>query len=126
MKRLTATVIIFIISIVICIGGLAYIKVKKDEYSELLHLAYTQAQNGNLEGAKKNVEKFKKRWDANEKYLMFLIDREDLGEISFSARSIKEYINAEELPEFYSELNRIMALLDHLWETEVPLLRNIF
>ncbi|MEE1279629.1 MAG: DUF4363 family protein [Oscillospiraceae bacterium] len=126
MKRLTVTIIIFLISIIICIGGLAYIKAKKDEYSNLLHLAYKQAQDGNLEDAKKNVDKFQKRWDANEKYLMFLIHREDLGEIAFAARSIKEYINAEELPEFYSELNRIMALLDHLWETEVPLPENIF
>ena len=125
MRRFPFTIIIFITSIAICIGGLAFIKTKKDHYSNLLHSAYTQAKQGDLSKAQEITKKFKKTWDKNEKFLMLFIHREDLGEIAFSARAIKEYIEMKELPEFYAELKRIMALLDHLWETETPLLQNI-
>lgn len=125
MRRFTVTIIIFIVSILICVGGLAYIKAKKNEYSNLLHSAYTHAQKGDLDTAKEQMKIFKTRWDANEKYLMLFLHREDLGEISFSTRAINKYIETEDLPEFYAELNRVMALLDHLWETEAPFLRNI-
>ncbi len=125
MKRLTITLIIFCISIGLCIGGLLYTKAKKDEYSNILHTAYKEAKLGNIEKAKKTVSEFEEKWEANEKYIMLMLHREDLGEIGFGTRMVKEYINAQELPEFYSELNRLLALLDHLWDTEVPLLRNI-
>ncbi len=124
MKRLGLALTIFIITIVVCICALGYIKSKKDEYSNILHLAYTQAKNGDIESAKRNVEKFRKLWGENEKYLMLLIHHEDLGEITFSARMITEYIDTEELPEFFAELEKEMALLDHLWEAEVPLPKN--
>ncbi len=124
MKRLILTISIFCISVLLCVLGLSYIKTEKNKYSNMLHSAYQEAKEGNLDSAKNSIAKFQKKWDDSEKYLMLMIHREDLGEIAFSIRAIKEYINAEELPEFYAELNKIMALLDHLWETEVPLPKN--
>jgi hypothetical protein len=55
-----------------------------------------------------------------------VLHREDLDGITFTLREIEEYISAKELPEFCAELQRIMALLDHTYETEMPYLQNIF
>jgi hypothetical protein len=38
---------------------------------------------------------------------------------------IKEFLKENELPEYFAELKRIMALLDHAYETEMPYFENI-
>ena len=125
MKRFPIAITIFIITIGICVFGLFYSRNKKNDFSETLENAYKQAQNGQLDAAKASVEKFEQDWNKSEKYLMLFIHKDDLNEIEFSSRAILEYINAKELPEFYAETKRIMALLDHLWEAEAPTFKNI-
>lgn len=125
MKRLPVAITIFIITIGLCVFSLLYARDKKNDFSETLQTAYKQAKNGEVDKAKKTVEIFMDDWDKSEKYLMIFIHKDDLSEIEFSSRAIVEYINSEELPEFYAELKRIMALLDHLWEAEAPTLKNI-
>ncbi len=125
MKRLPVAITIFIATIGICIFGLLYARNKKNDFSETLEDAYKQAQNGQVEKAKKTVNTFMDDWDQSEKFLMIFIHKDDLSEIEFSSRAIVEYINSEELPEFYAELKRVMALLDHLWEAEAPTIKNI-
>lgn len=125
MKRLPIAVIIFIVTICLCVFALIYARNKKNDFSETLQNAYKFAHSGELDKAKESVKKFEKEWDKSEKYLMLFIHKDDLSEIDFSSRAILEYINSEELPEFYAELKRTMALLDHLWETEAPLIKNI-
>lgn len=125
MKRFPIALIIFIVTIVICVFGLLFARNKKNDFSETLEKAYKQAQSGEVDKAKKTVNAFMEDWDHNEKYLMIFIHKDDLSEIEFSSRAIVEYINSEELPEFYAELKRVMALLDHLWEAEAPTIKNI-
>ena len=125
MKRLPLAIIIFTITIGVCFFGLFYARNKKNQFSETLQKAYKYAQDGKIEDAKKSVKKFEDDWEKSEKFLMIFIDKENLSEISFSSRSVSEYINSKELPEFYAELKRVMALLDHLWEAEAPTFKNI-
>ena len=125
MKRFPIVLIIFIITISLCVFSLLFARNKKNDFSETLQKAYKQAQDDEIDKAKITVKKFMDDWDENEKYLMIFINKDDLSEIEFSSRAIVEYINSEELPEFYAELKRVMALLDHLWEAEAPVLKNI-
>lgn len=125
MKRLPIALTIFIITIALCVYGLLFARNKKNDFSETLQTAYKQARSGQVDKAKKTVKTFMNDWDESEKYLMIFIHKDDLSEIEFSSRAIVEYINSEELPEFYAELKRVMALLDHLWEAEAPTLKNI-
>ena len=97
MKRLPIAVTIFIITIGICVFGLLYARNKKNDFSETLENAYTQAQNGQLNEAKALVEKFEQDWNKSEKYLMLFIHKDDLNEIEFSSRAILEYINSKEV-----------------------------
>ena len=125
MKRLPIALIIFTVTIGLCALSLMYAKNKKNNFSETLQKAYEQAKNGELDKAKKSVDEFETEWDESEKFLMLFIHKDDLSEIEFSSRAIVEYINSEELPEFYAETKRVMALLDHIWEAEAPTLKNI-
>ncbi len=56
---------------------------------------------------------------------MLVLHRNDVDDISFTTREIKEFLKEGELPEYYAELKRIMALLDHAYETEMPYIENI-
>lgn len=125
MSRLV-TACILISSIIVCsILGLIYVKNKKDECSHILHSAYSAAKSGNIKGAEAKAKEFNDTWGKAEKYLMIFLHRQDLDEITFTSRIILEYIKSEEMPEFYAELKKVMALLDHTFETEMPLFENI-
>ncbi len=126
MSRLVTACILISSIIISSVLGLIYIKNKKDECSEILQSAYDQAKLGNLENAEAKAKEFSDTWEDAEKYLMIFLHRQDLDEITFTSHIILEYIRSEELPEFYSELKKIMALLDHTYETEMPLFQNIF
>lgn len=123
-RLITACVLIFSI-IAVSVFGILYIKNKKDECSEILQTAYNNAKADNIELSQENVNDFCKKWDQLEKILIVFLHRQDLDEITFSSRAIFEYIKAQELPEFFAETKKIMALLDHTFETEMPLLQNI-
>ena len=123
-RLITACVLSFSI-IAVSIFGLQYIKNKKDACNELLQTAYDNAQSNNIKAATKNTEKFCKQWEELEKILVIFLHRQDLDDITFSSHVILEYIKSEELPEFSAEIKKIMALLNHTFETEMPLLHNI-
>lgn len=123
-RLITACILIFSI-IAVSIFGILYIKNKKDECSEILQAAYDNAKLEKVELAQENVNNFCEKWDKLEKIFIIFLHRQDLDEITFSSRSILEYIKAQELPEFFAEVKKIMALLDHTLETEMPLLQNI-
>ncbi len=123
-RLITACALVFSI-IAVSIFGILYIKNKKDECSEILQTAYDNAQSNKIELAQKNIEDFCEKWGDLEKFLVIFLHRQDLDEITFSSHSILEYIKSEELPEFFADTKKIMALLDHTFETEMPLLQNI-
>lgn len=109
----------------ISVSSLIYINFEKNRCSNILENAYKSAKNNDTEVAFKCIETFTKRWDKSEKILMLVLHRNDVDDISFKSREIKEYLTENELPEYYAELKRIMALLDHAYETEMPYIENI-
>lgn len=125
MSRLITSCILIFSIIAISVFGLFYIKDKKDECTEILQAAYNNAKFDNIEKAQANVEEFCEKWEDIEKILIIFLHRQDLDDITFSSHVILEYIKSEELPEFYADTKKIMALLNHTFETEMPLLQNI-
>ena len=115
MSRLITACTLIAAIILSSVLGLFYIKHKKDQCSEILSSAYFEAKS----------EEFSNTWEKAEKYLMIFLHRQDLDEITFTSHVMLEYIRSEEMPEFYAELKKIMALLDHTFETEMPLPQNI-
>ena len=126
MKRLVSSIIIFTLIILCSILGLIFINSKKNECSEILNTAYQNAKQGDYSLAKTYTEKFIEKWDTNEKLLMIFVHRQDVDEITFTAREILEFISEQEIPEYLAGTKKIMALLDHTLETEMPYFENIF
>lgn len=126
MKRVLISIFIFLLIISSSILALVFINSKKNQCSELLNNAYQSAIQSDYISAKENTEKFIKKWDKNEKLLMIFVHRQDVDDITFTAREILEYIKEKEIPEYLAGTKRIMALLDHTFETEMPYFENIF
>jgi len=104
---------------------LFHVNYEKNKCSNILESAYNSAKNKETEKAIQAIDKFTKRWDKSEKIFMLILHRNDVDDISFTSREIKEFLKEKEFPEYYAELKRIMALLDHAYETEMPYIENI-
>ena len=126
MKRIVTASIIFIFIISSCITAFVFIKNKTNEFSDILQNAYTQAKSNNKDESIAQIDNFIKRWHKSEKYLMLLINREYIDEITVASQTLNQYLRYEEYPEFFAEIKKVMALLNHMLDTEMPQLRNIF
>ena len=124
-KRLYIAIIIFISILGISVSSLLFIYFEKNECSNILENAYLSAKNNETEKALQIIEDFISKWDKKEKLFMLVLHRNDVDDISFTLREIKEFLKEKELPEYFAELKRIMALLDHAYETEMPYFENI-
>lgn len=126
MKRFFTALFLLFLIIGVCTAGLMVTRKQKNEYSDLLYSAYRDAMISDFDTAFQKVRKFCKDFKRNEPFLAMLLHRKDLDEIAFTAKMMKEYANCRQLPEFCAELKKELALLDHLWETEVPVPTNVF
>jgi len=125
MKRFQVSVIITVISILCCVASLIYINERKNYYCDLLESTYESSVSDDIEGAISDIDKFTKNWKKDESFLMLILPHNDVEEITFSVKMLKEYLKSEEMPEFRAELKRVTALVDHLWAKEVPSLVNV-
>ncbi len=126
MKRFPLSITIISVTILACVISLIYIKNIKDKYSDMLEKAYTQSVDEDIDGAKKSLKKFKDGFKKDEKFLMYIVQKSDLEEISFQIEALEQYLDAEEMPEARAEMKKLTALLNHIWEKEVPLFENVF
>ena len=125
MKRFQVVIIITVVTILCCVASLIYINESKNYYCMLLESTYESSVSNDIKGAKQGIDYFIKKWEKDEKLLMLIISHEDVEEITFSAKMLREFVESGELPEFNAELKRVTALVEHLWEKEVPSLINI-
>ena len=125
-KRITLAIILMLSVIGLCVFNLIVINSKKNECSNILEETYIAAKSNNKSIAEKKLNSFTEIWNKNEGIMMLMLHRDDVDDVSFITREIKEYLKENEMPEFYAGLKRIMALLDHTFETEMPYPKNVF
>jgi len=125
MRRFQVAVIITVVSILSCIASLIYIDNCKKYYSSFLDDIYTSSYSENKDKCQKSLDNFSKKWEKDEKILMIILPHDDVDEIGFEVQMLKEFLKAEEMPEFRAALKRAAALINHLWEKEKPSLINV-
>lgn len=65
------------------------------------------------------------RWDEEENRLIRYVRHTDLDGISSRMARLPYLVKYKDPAEFLSEVNQIRYLILHLWESELPLVRNI-
>ena len=126
MRRFPVAIAIVSVTILSCVLSLIHIKNTKEKYEAILNETYSLVVSNDIQAAKEKLNFFSEKWEKDTNLLMLIIQKKDIDDISFAAESIIEYIETKELPEFRAELKELTALLNHLWEKEVPSFKNIF
>ena len=65
------------------------------------------------------------RWDEEENRLIRYVRHTDLDSISSRMARLPYLVKYKDPAEFLSEVSQIRYLILHLWESELPLMRNI-
>ncbi len=73
----------------------------------------------------KTIE-FEKALEKREKGLLMFVHNEDIDEIHFSTKKIVENISSGDINDFFADSKRVLALLDHIYEVEVPKIYYVF
>ena len=106
-----------------CLGTLEKIK---DEATEKLGELYLCAEGGNLLKTASECEKFADYWHGKHHVLSRIVRHELLDQTAMSVSRFVPLAKFGETGELASEINRCRFLIEEIWDSEIPFLRNIF
>ncbi len=99
-------------------------QVKDDMVASLDELT-RMAENKEYDRAYQLSEQLFRQWDKEENRLIRYVRHTDLDSISSRMARLPYLVKYKDPAEFLSEVNQIRYLILHLWESELPLMRNI-
>lgn len=125
MKRLLIAV--FLMCAMLTASTLSLIRLKhvKDSMMDGLDQLVYLAQTEQYEQAYIQSELLFEQWDEQEDRLIRYLRHTDLDSISSQMARLSYLIKYKDPAEFLSEVSEIRHLILHLWESELPLPRNI-
>ena len=97
----------------------------RNEMESLLYQAEQAAVSGQFKQAKAAAEKIKSVWDEKEKRLLLYIRHNEIDDIGKSISELKYLAEFGDSAEFCSKLDQTKGLIYHVWESELPLFKNI-
>lgn len=125
MNRVRVSITILITVMLLSILGLWYLHNTQQEMTQLLTQAYAAAEVDDYDGAEQLAEEFDRTWHRHEQYLILYIRHHQIDEItSTSARLAPLAANGEE-GEFLAECKKILATLEHIYESEKFSLKSV-
>lgn len=110
---------------VLSAAGLYHTHQVKEALGTRLEAAETAALAGEADKAEVAAEELLDFWEEREKTLLLYIRHDELDEIERSISELKYLIKLGDTAEFCSKLDQTHALIEHVWLSELPLLRNI-
>ena len=98
----------------------------KTEFGEKLDLIEASVTEENSQKTAQECEKFTQFWLEKEEVLCRIVRYEPLEEITVAAARLIPLAEFEEYGELSAEILRCRILMDEIYESERPSLRNIF
>ena len=125
MKRVWIAVGVFVILIGLCIGEFFVTSNMTIRLTDTLFSAQKAVEDGDMGKASKITEELGKSWDSDHKILSMFIQHQRLEQIDQSFAVMDANLKAQQLEDYLAEVNRALAQLDHLQDTEMPTAENI-
>lgn len=125
MNRTITITILFIIVAVLSTMGIMNTYQMKTQMKEYLLAAGQAAMQGNIEKAVKESENIQKQWDEQEKWLLLYVKHNEIDTINQSISELKFLIQYQDTAEFCSKINETITMIEHVWESELPIFKNI-
>ena len=126
MKRLITSSVIIILILVA--GGLSlwYLQDTKEKTVEYIQVAKQAVENQDKEKALESTNNLKEFWEGREGYLTLIIRYHDVDDLTKYICELPSFIEYEDYSECAAILARIQIIAEHIVETEVPTLLQIF
>ena len=125
MKRLVTVAVLFLLTLSVCIISLFVVQQKGEDFGKRLENIKQSAENGSDETAEM-IAGFEREWHKTEPMLSRFMRGARLEELTAIFARLGPLWEYGEKAEFFAEINRGEILLEHMWITEIPRLKNIF
>lgn len=125
MKRFYLSLAVFIGLLAICGFALLKIAQTKEEVETMLERITSSVESGDLQSAQRLSDELIAYWIPQEHKLIRYIRHGELDTITLSLSRLPSLIRYENLSEFLAEINQVQTVLNHIWDSEIPVLRNI-
>lgn len=97
----------------------------KEKMCQELETAEKAALSGDITKAEEAAEQARAFWKSKESRLFLYIRHDELDEIEKSISELKYLAKLGDTAEFCSKANQSLALVEHIWECELPVFKNI-
>ena len=125
MKRLVTVAVLFLLTLSVCIISLFVVQQKGEDFGKRLENIKQSAENSSYETAEM-IAGFEREWHKTEPMLSRFMRGARLEELTAIFARLGPLWEYGEKAEFFAEINRGEILLEHMWITEIPRLKNIF
>lgn len=125
MKRVTYGFIILIFVISITFFGLYSTKNKLDYMGQEISYILDYIEKEDFTAAGKKAKETSEAWIDIEDVIKFFVQKDQLDEITFNIVALESLSNSQHSVELRAECEKIIGLLNHIWDREKPSLHNI-
>ena len=126
MKRFGFALTLFIFLIFFNFFCLFVIKNITAEAIEKLDSIYENLDDQNIEEIAEECEKFDEFWSKKHTVLSLVVRHDFLDQTTVSVSKFIPFITFGEYGELASEISLCKSIIEQIWDSEKPLLRNIF
>lgn len=125
MNRAITVAVIAIFVVFLYTAGTYHTYQVTEEVGRRLQTAEQAALAGEKDKAQEISKELQSFWEEKEKVLMLYIRHNDLDSVAEYLSELESLIALDDIGEFCSKLNQTHRLVDHIWESELPLWKNI-
>ena len=125
MFRTVCAVVIFTVTVFLCILSLFFLKNTTSEITKNLDSALEFLAEEKTEFASREINTANDKWEKSEKILKWFIDHSHLEEINVSFAELKSNLASNEFSQSLAICKSILVRIKGLEETEEPYLENI-
>lgn len=126
MKRLIFTLGLFVVTLTICIAETVFLNNTVYSFMQEIENAVQETIDENTETAMQLSSNISERWQKEQIFMSTFINHSRLEEIDQSILSMKTNIFNDQIEDFYVYSEIAKSQLNHLRDTELPLIQNIF
>ncbi len=126
MKRIVIAISLFIVILASCITETIFLNNIVNNFIEIVETTIDKVEDEDIDSAIENSEKAAIDWESNELLLANFIDHSRLQNINEYFISMKIDLLNDKKEDFFLDSAIIISQLNHLRNTEFPLIENIF
>lgn len=126
MKRVIIAVILTLGVICISLYSVFQIHDLEEKASSLLSTTLETARSGDMEKATALAFDFYDLWEDTQNHLIWFVRHEPLDKVTAIAARLPYLGEYRDESQFIAQTSELLALIDNIWEDELPLLRNLF